>query len=67
MVLSTHLHLLLSVESQEDLSNLMRDFESKTAREVNRWVGAGARLLLCHLLHVLVRVPSFNFDEFPQK
>ena len=43
VVLSTHLHLLLSVESQEDLSNLMRDFGSKTAREVNklyRWGGA---------------------------
>ena len=39
VVLSTHLHLLLSVESQEDLSNLMRDFGSKTAREVNRLYG----------------------------
>ena len=39
VVLSTHLHLLLSVESQEDLSDLMRDFGSKTAREVNRLYG----------------------------
>jgi len=44
VVLSTHLHLLLSVESQEDLSNLMRDFGSKTAREINRLYGWGGSL-----------------------
>jgi len=44
VVLSTHLHLLLSVESQEDLSNLMRDFGSKTAREVNKLYGWGGAL-----------------------
>jgi len=44
VVLSTHLHLLLSVESQEDLSNLMRDFGSKTAREVNKLNGWGGSL-----------------------
>jgi hypothetical protein len=43
-VLSTHLHLLLSVKSQEDLSNLMRDFGSKTAREVNKLYGWGGAL-----------------------
>ena len=44
VVLSTHLHLLLSVESQEDLSDLMRDFGSKTAREVNKLYGWGGAL-----------------------
>jgi len=44
VVLSTHLHVLLSVESQEDLSNLMRDFGSKTAREINRLYDWGGSL-----------------------
>ena len=46
VVLSTHLHLLLSVESQKDLSDLMRDFGSKTAREVNRLYGWGGSLFI---------------------
>jgi len=46
VVLSNHLHLLLSVESQEHMSQFMEHFGGNTAREVNRfqdWSGSLVR------------------------
>ena len=39
VVLSNHLHLLFTVESQEDLSSVMARFASKSAREINKLYG----------------------------
>lgn len=39
VVLSNHLHLLLSVESQADLSKVMAVFGNKSAREINKLYG----------------------------
>jgi len=43
VVLSNHLHLLLSVENQEGLSDFMEHFGGNTAREVNRFQGWGGK------------------------